>query len=185
MTQYERFLDLLPHADERILLGKLTRMAGYAAEDVAMNALKAEGYEVDQLSSYAKPISGDIEINEEAEEIIEHPGRHSNPSDWPQTALSESLVKVEGFSNFCEDVQAYWDASRSDPIPDRGTIPDFVAFKDGRVFIIESKSGDGKLETHQREVMRIGERYGFAPLMVRILLSVRIEKLGLFKVVNP
>jgi hypothetical protein len=81
--------------------------------------------------------------------------------------------------------QTYWDASRSKPAPDRGTIPDLAATEDGKVFTIESKSGDGKLEQHQRQAMRIVLSYGFALLMTRIPLSVKTEKSGLVEIVNP
>jgi hypothetical protein len=59
-------------------------MAGYAAEDVAVEAHEVEGYEVDRLENFAKPIRVVQGLDFKTMKLVERePERHSRPSDWP------------------------------------------------------------------------------------------------------
>jgi hypothetical protein len=184
MTRYELKKDLTIRADNHLMAARLSRLAGRAAEDIAIESLREEGFQVDVLGSYIYPMLDGIEGVDKGSRTFRYPAISSYYSQWPETPLSEELRHMKKFRDFCNEVRAFWYKSRNELKYDRGTMPDLIAMKEKELFIVEVKSGDARITPNELKVLQIAERRSFETLLIRMELSARIEAVHLYKILD-
>ncbi len=65
---------------------------------------------------------------------------------------------------------------------DRGTVPDLIARRDGRTYLIEVKSGVAKLTKNQRTALNQSREFGMIPCVMRVDLRFAVQEASLNEV---
>ena len=65
--------------------------------------------------------------------------------------------------------------TRSGPRDAHGVIPDFLAVKNGEIYVVEVKVNQSKIQTLQNELLNKAKELGFKSLIVKLEISVELK----------
>lgn len=173
-------LDITPIPHEVSVGVLLAQMTGHVAERVALKILREAGYEAEYTSTLLFDLK--LQLQQPDPFTAKMMRDREQASQEGISPLLVKLKKEKTFKRFSKWLLTF-DRAKGVNGMDRGTVPDLIARKGGKTYVIEVKSGEARVTTNQRKALIASRQFGMIPCIMRVdlrflLEGVTIKELG-------